>query len=181
MPPPLTAVKRKKNQSWSQEEDEKLAEAVEKYGAENWILVAQYVGGGRTRSQCSQRWLRVINPKLRKWSWTEEEDALLLKAVQEVGSTNWAKVAAIVVHRCDVQCRYRYQQLMKKAMQPKYHSMPTNKEMERMKQNRQVMVPVQYPGPRFVEEPPKRVPVDMQASKQKIPSIWNIIGNEFKV
>ena len=165
-------VKRKKPKTWTAEEDQKLTEAVRAHGTENWIVVAQYVGGGRTRSQCSQRWLRVINPKLSKLSWSHEEDELLLQAVQSVGTRSWTKVAAIVGHRCDVQCRYRYQQLMKK--QSKYHSLPTPREMGMMNRGFSETWAAGLPIPMYVDDSsePEKV---VEPPKEKLPSIWNII------
>lgn len=165
-------IKRKKAQPWTPEEDEKLIQAVKTHGAENWIMIAQYVGGGRTRSQCSQRWLRVINPKLRKLNWSTEEDTLLLQAVEKVGTKSWSKVAAIVGQRCDVQCRYRYQQLMKQ-QNTKYNSAPVPDPVP--------AVPVRIPT--FAVEAPAEfrpsIPAQQTAPKQKIPSIWSIIGSKF--
>lgn len=175
--PPAGPVKRKKPKTWTAEEDRKLTEAVQTHGAENWILVAQCVGGGRTRSQCSQRWLRVINPKLKKLSWTSEEDELLVRAVQAVGTKSWTKVAALVGHRCDVQCRYRYQQLMKKHGQPKYHSLPTQEELYAMQGF--CPAPIAMPVPIYQEDyrsPP--VPCERPEPKTMLPSIWSMIGND---
>ena len=176
--PQTSPAKRKKPKTWTAEEDQKLTEAVQTHGAENWILVAQCVGGGRTRSQCSQRWLRVINPKLKKLSWTNEEDELLIRAVQAVGTKSWTKVAALVGHRCDVQCRYRYQQLMKKRGQPKYHSLPTHEEMYAM-QGFCPAAPLVMPVPMYQEDyrPPCAhcEPVQPQPA---LPSIWKMLGQD---
>ena len=40
--------------------------------------------------------------------WTQEEDALLLKSVQEHGSANWTMVAKQLKGRQPKQCRQRY-------------------------------------------------------------------------
>ncbi|OZJ03146.1 hypothetical protein BZG36_04645 [Bifiguratus adelaidae] len=44
---------------WTREEDALLREAVAKYGADNWNLVARSVPG-RTYHQCRQRWVKVL-------------------------------------------------------------------------------------------------------------------------
>jgi hypothetical protein len=105
---------RKKSQPWTADEDKKLLQAIEMYGQDNWSAVAEFVGS-RTKSQCSQRWTRNLNPNLSKETRTEEEDEKLLQLVEKYGNKNWAKIAQQMGNRSDVQCRYHYNQLQKKA------------------------------------------------------------------
>ena len=109
----FVTASRRRTHSWTEEEDHRLVTAVHKFGTENWTIIASQVGGGRTRAQCSQRWLRALNPIISKVSWTENEDQLLIDSVRKFGAKGWAKIASIVGNRCDVQCRYRYKQLVK--------------------------------------------------------------------
>ncbi|KAH0788566.1 Myb-like DNA-binding domain containing protein [Histomonas meleagridis] len=104
---------RKKTRTWNFNEDNRLYMGVCLYGSDNWNEVAPFVGNGRLRSQCSQRWLRVLDPKISKLAWTIEEDSILLQYVKIFGEKNWMKVANQMGTRSDVQCRYRYQQLQK--------------------------------------------------------------------
>ncbi|OHT14338.1 Myb-like DNA-binding domain containing protein [Tritrichomonas foetus] len=104
---------RKKTRSWSNGEDNRLMMGVHKYGLDNWNLVAQFVGNGRSRSQCSQRWIRVLDPKICKNHWTAEEEAQLMELVTQYGEKSWMRVANCLGNRSDVQCRYRYQMLKK--------------------------------------------------------------------
>lgn len=106
---------RKKARRWTKEEDDRLAAAVQVHGTENWPLVATYVGGDRTRSQCSQRWHRCIDPKIEKCNWSREEEQKLIEAVQSHGNKAWTRIAAEMGNRSDVQCRFRYKFLLKKA------------------------------------------------------------------
>jgi len=130
-PPPPTedsessSSSRKKTRMWAYNEDNRLLCGVFLFGQDNWLSVAHFVGGGRTRSQCSQRWIRVIDPKICKLPWTEEEDALLLKLIKEYGKKSWMKVSNGINNRTDVQCRYRYSQLKKN------DRIPNDKEIER--------------------------------------------------
>ena len=109
-----TSLGRQKSIPWTNEEDEKLKKAVEEHGSNNWGTVADEVGNGRTRSQCSQRWNRVINPKISKANWTQEEEQKLLNAVEAYGVKAWTRVASEFGNRSDVQCRFKYNFLMKK-------------------------------------------------------------------
>jgi hypothetical protein len=99
---------------WSPDDDAKLIAAVQLHGTDNWGRVAQAVGG-RTRGQCSQRWNRGLDPKLNKENWCEEEEQKLIDAVGIHGTKAWIKVAAEMGNRSDVQCRFRYLFLCKKA------------------------------------------------------------------
>ena len=109
---------RKKSTPWTQEEDQKLKEAVDAYGCNNWGAVVSVVGNGRTRSQCAQRWNRVIDPRISKANWTTEEEEKLLRVVEKYGTKQWTRVAAEMGNRSDVQCRFKYKFIMDKKKKP---------------------------------------------------------------
>ncbi|PIN22504.1 hypothetical protein CDL12_04778 [Handroanthus impetiginosus] len=93
---------------WTKEEDNQLRAAVETYGESNWQLVASVVEG-RTGTQCSNRWLKTLNPaRKRVGKWTAEEDKRLKVAVTLFGPKTWKKVAKYVSGRTQVQCRERW-------------------------------------------------------------------------
>jgi hypothetical protein len=50
---------------WTPDEDDKLKDAVLRYGANNWIEIAKLVPG-RTRRQCTSRWYFALDPSLDK-------------------------------------------------------------------------------------------------------------------
>jgi len=106
---------RKKTRTWTSNEDLRLLKAIHKIGLDNWNEVARYVGNGRSRSQCSQRWIRVLDPRISKSNWSPEEDEKLISFVQAFGEKSWAKISHLMGTRSDVQCRYRYQQLPKQS------------------------------------------------------------------
>ena len=109
---------RKKTRTWSIAEDQRLLAGVFHYGLENWQAVAQFLGSGRNRAQCSQRWTRGLNPRISKKSWTPEEDKQLESLVRIHGEKSWTKIASIMSNRSDVQCRYHYRQLVAQREQP---------------------------------------------------------------
>ena len=57
-----------KKRWWTQEEDEKLKQLVDEYGARNWKRIASFFDD-RTDVQCLHRWQKVLNPKLIKGPW----------------------------------------------------------------------------------------------------------------
>ncbi|KAK4125379.1 hypothetical protein N657DRAFT_570512, partial [Parathielavia appendiculata] len=78
--------------TWMREEDERLREAVELYGA-RWSKIAEAVGT-RNGDQCWKRWYDCLDPRIDKSPWTAEEDAKLLALVSQYGR-NWSDI----VHR----------------------------------------------------------------------------------
>eukprot|EP00644_Phytophthora_capsici_P007355 jgi/Phyca11/112116/e_gw1.21.285.1 len=91
---------------WTQDEDEKLREAVGRHGERNWKSIAEEVPG-RNHTQCLQRWTKVLAPGLVKGHWRPEEDDLLKELVAE-GRKNWGQVATRIPGRTSKQCRERW-------------------------------------------------------------------------
>lgn len=136
IPPPHEEEKnensnRKKTRSWGTYEDNRLFMAVHLFGSENWASVAQFVGNGRSKSQCSQRWIRVLDPRISKQHWTQQEEEKLCNLILKYGDKNWMKVASEIGNRSDVQCRYKYQQLQKEGHAPILHTSHGSEKTER--------------------------------------------------
>ena len=74
---------------WSSDEDNKLVQAVRKYG--HWSLIAQMMGT-RTGAQCRERYCNKLDPSIYRGTWTGEEDARLLATVDRIGVGRWAQV-----------------------------------------------------------------------------------------
>ncbi|EAY19945.1 Myb-like DNA-binding domain containing protein [Trichomonas vaginalis G3] len=99
---------RKIVKSWSKIEDNRLLFAIHKFGLNNWQKIAEFVGNNRSKTQCSQRWFRVLDPRIKKGPWTEEEESLLIHLVQRYGLKSWKQIAEHMEQRTDTQCRYHY-------------------------------------------------------------------------
>jgi hypothetical protein len=97
---------KKSSNSWSPEEDEALMKAIEIHKEKNWKLIAAQIEG-RTPAQCMHRWKKVLNPSLVKGAWTKEEDAILIRLVQQNGPQNWTEIANQLNGRNGKQCRER--------------------------------------------------------------------------
>jgi hypothetical protein len=113
---------RNKTRSWTSQEDNRLLAGVRKFGlvaGSTWSAIAEFVGNGRSRSQCSQRWIRVLDPRICKGGWTREEDRALIELVGLYGEKSWMKIGTELGNRSDVQCRYRYMQLQRDEVKPK--------------------------------------------------------------
>jgi hypothetical protein len=104
---------RQKTRPWTNNEDVRLLAAVHRQGLDNWSAVASFVGSSRTRSQCSQRWIRGLDPRISRTQWTPEEDTALVRLVETYGEKAWIRVSQGLGTRSDVQCRYRYKQIQR--------------------------------------------------------------------
>ncbi|XP_033102232.1 myb-related protein B-like [Anneissia japonica] len=91
---------------WTKEEDDKLRNAVEYHGCNDWKVIASYVD--RNELQCIQRWQKVLNPDLVKGPWTKEEDDLVVRLVKEYGPKRWSLISKYLTGRTGKQCRERW-------------------------------------------------------------------------
>ncbi|EIW82533.1 hypothetical protein CONPUDRAFT_103837 [Coniophora puteana RWD-64-598 SS2] len=97
----------RKGHFWTTAYDARLREAVEKYGVNNWHLVASYVSENASPQQCIQRYSRTLDPAIKRGAWSSEEDERLRKTVQIYGQS-WIDVALFIPGRTNDQCRERW-------------------------------------------------------------------------
>ncbi|KAM0894813.1 hypothetical protein ACQ4PT_024261 [Festuca glaucescens] len=76
---------------WTLDEDRKLVKLVEQFGLRKWSQIAQMLPG-RVGKQCRERWHNHLRPNIKKDTWSEEEDMVLIQTHKEVGN-KWAEIA----------------------------------------------------------------------------------------
>ncbi|KAL3748234.1 hypothetical protein ACJRO7_009467 [Eucalyptus globulus] len=76
---------------WTTEEDRLLIQLVEQFGLRKWSHIAQMLPG-RIGKQCRERWHNHLRPDIKKDTWSEEEDKILIRAHSEIGN-KWAEIA----------------------------------------------------------------------------------------
>ena len=103
----------KKKKSWTLIEDIRLLGGIGRFGTENWGNISKVVGNGRTSAMCSQRWRRALSPYISKEPWSNDEDILLLKYIQQSDCISWSNISSLMKTRSDLQCKYRFQQINK--------------------------------------------------------------------
>jgi hypothetical protein len=104
---------RRRTHPWSLIEDSRLLAAIHRFGPDRWGVIAEFVGNSRTRSQCSQRWQRGLDPRISKTHWSKQEEDELLRLVALYGERSWIRVSNALGNRSDVQCRYRFRQIQR--------------------------------------------------------------------
>lgn len=94
---------------WTNVEDEILKAAVQKYGLTQWSRVASLLTK-KSAKQAKARWNEWLNPKIKKDSWSREEDEKLLNLVKLLPN-QWRSIAPIM-GRTATHCVERYQKLL---------------------------------------------------------------------
>ncbi|KAK0191239.1 hypothetical protein F5146DRAFT_1223988, partial [Armillaria mellea] len=104
-------LRQRPKHAWKKRIDDRLEEAVQKYGVANWSLVARYVSNELNAVQCEARYVRL---HLDRRPWTAAEDARLHSAVGGYGQS-WVDVASAMPGRTNDQCRDRWIERQKAA------------------------------------------------------------------
>ncbi|CAK9308874.1 unnamed protein product [Citrullus colocynthis] len=76
---------------WTPQEDRLLVQLVDEYGIKKWSQIAKMLEG-RVGKQCRERWHNHLRPDIRKDTWSEEEDRILIEAHKDIGN-RWAEIA----------------------------------------------------------------------------------------
>ncbi|XP_019418525.1 PREDICTED: transcription factor MYB108-like [Lupinus angustifolius] len=84
---------------WTAEEDRKLLKLVKQHGVTKWSQIAEKLEG-RAGKQCRERWHNHLRPDIKKDSWSEEEERILVETHAKVGN-RWAEIAKIIPGRTE--------------------------------------------------------------------------------
>ncbi|XWS44159.1 hypothetical protein CRYUN_Cryun15aG0020700 [Craigia yunnanensis] len=76
---------------WTPQEDRLLMHLVTRHGTKKWSQIAEMLDG-RVGKQCRERWHNHLRPDIKKDSWSEDEDRILIQAHKEIGN-KWAEIA----------------------------------------------------------------------------------------
>jgi hypothetical protein len=100
---PRNAIQKAK---FSQSEDLRLAELVERHGDKDWPTIANQMPNRSVR-QCRERWTNYLTPSVTNGPWSPQEDDLLLARFKEFGA-RWRKLTEFFVGRTDINIKNHY-------------------------------------------------------------------------
>lgn len=114
---------------WTPEEDALLTMAMNNLQDVNetrWTEVAASVPG-RSAKACRKRWVNGLNERLKKGTWTTEEDNRLREAIVLLDN-DWARIAECVGNRSGDQCSKRWREVL----DPTINKAPWTAEEDRL-------------------------------------------------
>ncbi|KAJ3443768.1 myb-like DNA-binding domain containing protein [Anaeramoeba flamelloides] len=169
---------------WNKKEDKKLKKYYKQFGTD-WSTIAKKIRH-RTSKQCRERYKNVLDPKIQKTPWTEEEDEIIIKNYLELGS-KWSKIMKHLPGRSDNQIKNRFNCRLKKRLndfrnnkdyQPKAKlkklNVPTSttkrstkekiKNQKKTKRTSQIIT-----RSKIINLKPNEKPIETQISTQQLP------------
>ncbi|MFS7964791.1 putative transcription factor MYB-HB-like family [Helianthus anomalus] len=84
---------------WTDDEDRKLLKLVKVHGVRKWSHIAEQMIG-RAGKQCRERWHNHLRPDIKKDTWNEDEERMLVETHQKLGN-KWAEIAKLIPGRTE--------------------------------------------------------------------------------
>ncbi|KAM7480611.1 hypothetical protein LguiA_028824 [Lonicera macranthoides] len=101
--------------AWTDEEDQKLAQAIEIHGAKKWKTVAAKAGLNRCGKSCRLRWMNYLRPNIKRGNISDQEEDLILRLHKLLGN-RWSLIARRLPGRTDNEIKNYWNSHLRKKM-----------------------------------------------------------------
>lgn len=103
----------KKKNFWRKIEDSRLRMLVKRLGTKKWKLVSKFMSD-RSEKQCRERWYYYLDPKIKKFEWTDKDDWILFLGWKLHGN-KWKKISEYFIEELNSRkIRNRFKSFIKK-------------------------------------------------------------------
>ncbi|KAK4791987.1 hypothetical protein SAY86_022422 [Trapa natans] len=119
---------------WSPEEDEKLFRYISMYGHGCWSSVPKKAGLERCGKSCRLRWINYLRPDLKRGTFSEEEERLIIDLHEGLGN-RWSQIAARLPGRTDNEIKNLWNSYLKKKLRQKGIDPMTHKPLSDVEKN----------------------------------------------
>ncbi|KAG0461291.1 hypothetical protein HPP92_021588 [Vanilla planifolia] len=113
---------------WSPDEDEKLFNHIIRFGVGCWSSVPKLAGLQRCGKSCRLRWLNYLRPDLKRGSFTQEEEDLII-GLHELLGNRWSQIAAHLPGRTDNEIKNFWNSSLKKKLKQRGIDPTTHKPL----------------------------------------------------